>query len=235
MSLLTGLVAYWKLDEESGVRADSHGANDLADNNTVLFGAGKVGNAADFEEDNEESLSIADNADLSAGNIDFSWAPWVKLESKDTRKTFLGKLHVDGASTSVEYKVDYNNVTDRFRFSVGDGATLGSVEAGTFGSPALATWYQIIGWHDATANTINIAVNDGAVDSAAWATGSQNTVHGFALGRLGDYDVQFHHDGSLDEVGFWKKVLSAAERTQLYNGGDGLTYPFGVPRMVAIF
>ena len=36
--------------------------------------------------------------------------------------------------------------------------------------------------------------------------------------------------GRIDEVGFWKRVLTSAERSLLYNGGVGLTYPFsGAP------
>src|SRR5881394_1372626 len=73
---LTSLVAHWKLDQTSGLRADSHGGNDLADFNTVTFAAGKIGNAASFLGVNEESLGAADNAALSMGDIDFSIALW---------------------------------------------------------------------------------------------------------------------------------------------------------------
>ena len=44
----TGLVSYWALDETSGTRYDSHGSNDLTDNNTVGYTTGVQGNAADF-------------------------------------------------------------------------------------------------------------------------------------------------------------------------------------------
>jgi len=33
-----------------------------------------------------------------------------------------------------------------------------------------------------------------------------------------------YHDGDIDEVGFWERALTSAELTQLYNGGDGITY-----------
>lgn len=38
----TGLISMWNLTEESGARADSHGANTLTDNNTVTANDGKV-------------------------------------------------------------------------------------------------------------------------------------------------------------------------------------------------
>jgi len=34
-------------------------------------------------------------------------------------------------------------------------------------------------------------------------------------------------DGRVDEVGFWKRVLTAQERTNLYNAGAGNTYHLG--------
>ena len=75
------LISWWELNEESGERADSHGVNNLSDINTVLFAAGKVGNAADFELTNSEELRIADG-DQTGLDIagDFTIAFWMKLE-----------------------------------------------------------------------------------------------------------------------------------------------------------
>lgn len=45
-SLLTSLISYWNLDEPSGTRVDSHGDNDLTDNNTVTAAVGPNTHAA---------------------------------------------------------------------------------------------------------------------------------------------------------------------------------------------
>ena len=78
----TNLEAWWKLDEESGTRDDAHGSNDLSDNNTVGFTAGKYSNAASFILANSEYLSIGDNNSLSTGDIDFTLGCWVEIASK---------------------------------------------------------------------------------------------------------------------------------------------------------
>ena len=78
---LSGLIAYWTLDEASGTRVDAHGNNDLSDNNTVTSTTGKVGDAAAFATANSEYLSRADNADLSVGNIDFTFDLWLNLST----------------------------------------------------------------------------------------------------------------------------------------------------------
>ena len=34
-------------------------------------------------------------------------------------------------------------------------------------------------------------------------------------------------NGQVDELGFWKRVLTSSERAVLWNSGNGRTYPFG--------
>lgn len=220
--LLTGLVAYWKLDEASGNRADSVGANTLTDNNTVTSTTGKVGSAADFEVDNSESLSISDNAVLSMGNIDFTLAGWVMLDTKTAIRAVIAKYTTVGNQR--EYMVRYESATDRFVFRVSaDGVNNTAVSADNLGSPSTDAWYFIVAWHDAAADTINIQVNNGAANSTAHATG---VLDGTSVFYLGSREGTDFFDGLIDETGLWKRALTAAERAYLYNGGAGRTYPF---------
>ncbi|MGD8457414.1 MAG: SpvB/TcaC N-terminal domain-containing protein, partial [Anaerolineales bacterium] len=225
-SLNTGLVAYWDLDEESSTRFDSIGSNHLADNNTVEYGAGKISNGADFVSANDEYLSIADNSNLSTGDVDFTVGLWVKLDDKTSNRAFVWKGN--GDQTNLEYALMYNAVADRFRFLITDNgiANYHHVDANTLGSPAIDTWYHIIAWHDAANDTLNIQVDNETADSIFYASGLTDTTYAFALG--GDQD-QASFDGLMDEVGFWKKVLNADERASLYNYGSGNTYPFSDP------
>lgn len=218
--LNAGLVAFWKLDEVSGARADSVGANHLTDNNTVTqAAAGKVGSAAQFTAASSESLSIADNAAVSTGDIDFSFAAWVYLDSKGADRVILGKA---GATT--EYLLRYVSSSDRFQFYCANGASNGNVLANVLGSPALATWYFIVVWHDATANTLNIQVNNGTTNGTFYSAGVADGANGFRLGAQ-DNNVDYWN-GRIDAVGFWKRLLSGAEVTSLYNSGNGREYPF---------
>jgi hypothetical protein len=71
---------------------------------------------------------------------------------------------------------------------------------------------------------LNIQVNNGPVDSLPYSSGVAISTSPFAIGATGNaIDLL---DGAVDEVGFWKRVLTAQERTALYNSGLGLTYPF---------
>lgn len=223
MSLLTNLISYWSMDEASGTRTDSHGSNDLTDNNTVGSATGKINNAADFESNNNEHLSHADNADLSPTG-DCTLACWVKLETKPSISTIMGKWPGTGDSRALILR--YQSSDDRFAFFVNSDGTSGgttSVSADNLGSPSTGTWYFIVAWHDDTNNTINIQVNDGTVDSTAHTVGIHDSDEPWVVGARSDGGVQ-EYDGLIDEFGYWKRVLTSQERTDLYNSGDGLAY-----------
>ncbi len=226
MSLLTNLISYWKLDEASGNRADSVGSNTLVDTNTVLAGTGKINNAADFEAANTEYFTLADNASISIGNIDFTFSMWVNMESGGFR-TLINK---EIASGEREFVLWYDTTgavaTNRlfWRVSDGLGAHSGDVVADTIGALSTGTWYFIVVWHDATADTVNIQVNNGAVDSASYTFGGADTAGAFWMGNQVAAATRLW-DGMIDEVGFWKRTLTATERQNLYNSGNGLAYP----------
>ena len=182
-----------------------------------------AGRAAQFTAADSESLSIADNAAMSTGDIDFSWAGWVYLDDKSADRQIAGKW--DTASNNREWNVGYDNTGDRFRFIVSpDGtSTNTSVDADNLGSPSTGRWYFIVVWHDATANTINIQVDNGTVDSVAHTTGLSDQGGAFELGARNGGAADFF-DGRMVAGAFWKKVLTAAERTWLYHEGNGRIY-----------
>jgi|SRR5688572_30675063 len=215
-ALLNNLVAHWRLDEASGVRADAHGSNSLGDINTVGQAAGKIGNAASFVAANEESLSIADNAALSMGDIDFTIAGWVRFDTL-AGAGLVGKWATD----SYEYLIYFDGTN--LRFHVSDDGT-SNVSVVNSASISANTWYFFVAWHDAVANTLNISVNDNAAASAAHSTGVYDGAASLYFGR--NEEGLTYLNGRLDAISIWKRLLTASERTQLYNSGNGLDYPF---------
>jgi hypothetical protein len=223
MALTDSLISYWSLDEASGDALDAHGSNDLTDNNTVGTAAGKVAGARDFERGSSQHFSLADNADLSTGDIDFTIAAWVQLESKPG-----GNMSVVQKTTNLsgEYFFFHEASSDRFKLEVygaGGFGSVGAVTANNLGAPSLATWYFVVAWHDSANNEVGISVNAGTPDTAAHSAG---VLDGAGAFELSGFTFGTFWDGLIDEVGFWKRVLTADERTELYNGGDGLAYPF---------
>ncbi|MDV2503930.1 MAG: LamG-like jellyroll fold domain-containing protein, partial [bacterium] len=226
--LLNGLVAHWPLDEESGARSDAVGENTLTDEN----GVGSTGGipsgtrSARLSRANSQSLSHTDSAGLSMGDVDFTIAFWVYLESKPrTEMYFVSKLN---EPTDREYLVGYNDGPDRFTFAVssdGTGAGSRTVRAGNLGSPSTGTWYFVVAWHDSVNDEIAIQVNDGPADTKSHTGGVYDGGTTFRLGARFNSPSAFL-DGRMAEVGIWKRLLTDVEKTALYNSGNGFVYPF---------
>lgn len=49
----------------------------------------------------------------------------------------------------------------------------------------------------------------------------------WSVGSMGD--LGYWEDGKIDELTMWSKTLTGEEVTELYNGGDGVFYPFTTP------
>jgi len=208
----TNLVAWWSLDETSGTRVDSHGSNDLTDNNTVGFAAGVQGNAADFESTNTEYLDITSPvAALRGGNKDFTIGGWIKLESRNTW------CHVLSVYTSGEREYFVTDDGTYLHAYLGDGSLLWVADAAS-ASLSTATWYFWVVWHDTSGPSWNIQTDDGSVTSDTTFGGTPGT--GTSALRMGTSNF----DGLQDECFYYERVLTADERTWLYNGGSGRAY-----------
>ncbi len=221
IGLSNSLVGFWNLNETSGTRADSTTGSNLADTGSVGSAAGKINTAANFSGSNY--LSVADNARLSMGDIDFTLSGWVYMGDKTDNRTVVSKYDSNGVNQR-EYLIQYNLVNDRFQFFVSsDGSSGASIFADALGSPSINTWYYVVAWHDSVSNTINIQVNNGTVNSSAYSSGVFNGTAAFALGSASQ-GISSLMNGRIDAVGVWKRVLNSVDRTTLYNAGSGLEY-----------
>ena len=149
---LAGLVSYWKLDEASGIRVDSHGTNHLTPINNPIGTSGRVGNACDFESSSAQHLSHADPTPL--GDEDFAYTLWFKRESVGVQQQLIAK---DTTIARAFYLQIVGNVQFFFGADVASVSSAVSVED--------TTWHFLVAWHDAAANTINLQLDNGAVAS----------------------------------------------------------------------
>lgn len=216
MPLTTDLISYWSLSDAN----DAHGSNHLTNNNSVPFVAGKVGNAADFEASSSHSLTRADNAGLSTGDIDFTIACWVNLESTGGNRSIFQKADSNG----LEYDLMTNGGTFQFRVSSGTGFANLTLVAGPNNGATTSTWFFLVAEHDSVNDLIKLSIDGGAFTTAAYSSGSYDSGAPVNLGgyvAFGEYT-----DGLVDEAAFWKRCLSDAEVDELYNAGAGRDYAY---------
>lgn len=222
-TLKTGLVSWWEFDEASGTRVDSHsGGNDLTDNNTVTQAVGKVGNAAQFTSANSESLSRATNSSLQTGGQDFSLAGWFYMDTTVDSATVVSK---GGAFANREYQIkDVFSGAHRLQFTCwNSGGTQFNLVATTGTSLSTGSFFFFAVTFNNTTKEMTISVNNSAQDTT--------TLTGSIPSSTGDFTVGTHENsggtfwnGRVDQLGFWKKVLTTTEIAQLYNSGNGLSY-----------
>jgi hypothetical protein len=191
----TGIVSYWKLDETSGSRADSIGANTLTDNNTVLSGAGKVSNAADFELDDSDYLSVVNNDSIDITS-DFFLACWFKPESTGVTSINIQK---DKSGDGYSLFVDTSN---KVTYTINNTGTAGAT------SVVAGTWYHICGNY--TGATKDVYMNSFIDGTAAYTTNPADLTQSLFLGTA---------DGLQDESILAKRWFRDEEIKTIYCKG----------------
>lgn len=222
MALADNLVAYWSLDEASGDAIDAHSTNDLTDNGSVGATTGKVDGARDFD-GSSHFFSLADNTDLSTGDIDFTISCWIFLDALGATPARVVLAKGDNVSAAAALEYGLFGVSGRLNWRVSTGAALALVQTPA-ASITTGVWYFVVFWHDSVNNQIAISLDGAAATTTSHSNGMQDASGAFRLG----YDntgVRFF-DGLIDEVGFWKRVLTSEEITELYNSGNGRDYAY---------
>lgn len=221
---LTDLMAAYHLDETSGTRNDLLGLSPLTATGSVTNAAGKLGNAASFSSGNY--LSAPDSTQLSTGDIDFSISAWVYLTDKTANRCAACKFGTGGGN---EWTLEYRVTEDRFAF-FWNGTTLAQVYANTFGPPALNTWYHLRAGRNKTTGKAFIAVNNGPLDEVT-ATGGTDSTSLLQIGARGGAGTPWI--GRVQLVYLFRRMLTAAEWSVLYNSGNG--YALSTPYTSASF
>lgn len=230
--LLNALIAYWPGNEANGDALDLHtNSLHLTDVNTVTSNPGVVYPLArQYTDANFEFHTRPGNdALLSTGNVDYTLASWMLLDSK--LMVMYGPCKWQVGAGLREYALTYiGGATDRLRVLASlDGTNITLLLLNQFGAPVLNTWYLVVMWYDSVADMLYGQVNNGAVDSAAHANQHSSSTP-FHIGGASAAPAIDFWSGRIGPTMFWKSapggggVLTAAQRTALYNGGAGLPY-----------
>ena len=228
-SLLTGLLAYWKLDNNGsgGVSlVDSSGNSRTltAPNGTsgLSLGSGVINGSAQFTGDSSTYLSRSGTF-LNGTRDAYSISAWVKT-GEETDLFIVDQATGDnwgGSSIALEMFSDgtiYGTIfwSDTPDFDRATGTT--AINNGNFNHVAM-TWLRT--------GSIKVYVN-GVLNGSSASSGNYANVptNNISLNSNADGSFAVGKNCNIDEVGVWNKELSASEITSLYNAGAGKTYPF---------
>jgi len=249
LTLLTGLVSYWKLD---GDALDSAGTNHgtltlrLVSNPTNgTWPTSKISQGIFFSTDSPgDGLGggvISCGTSLALDSMVFSASAWI-------RPTELGYDHYmifgrgfDNSGNNFHLRLSpHISMTANILRYVTYGSSICDTNANNVTGPIdpvlIDVWQHVVVTRDVShivklyLNGILVANSVTPVSSAAYDPYIKAPTWPFQIGQ-GDLTGVYSPSGNafkggLDEVGYWNKVLTPSEVAALYNGGAGLTYPF---------
>src|SRR5690606_24916048 len=211
--ILNGLISYWKLDEETGTRFDSHGSNHMTPQGNATHAPGIMGNALD---PGEPATGYTTGAPILIPETGFTVWAWKKLSDISARAGIVQGLR-DALGNTGWYLVHYQQ--DRWYFAVVDSVSGDSIAINTTSS-AVDTWFFVCGRYNPATKKAEIRVNNSAwaVANNALANGPHQTVIATQIGRAAAGGTV----GLTDSVGISGRYLSDEEVDMLYNEGAGL-------------
>jgi hypothetical protein len=213
-------VAYWTLDETSGNRLDSRDGQDLIESTTVDYATGKIDNAASFA--GGTNLYHDDSPTLETGDIDFTISAWVyfpSLPEDGTYSPIVSRL----SSSAGEYQLFAytGSSTTGFVFHVykADGTLLSYASSATSIIPS--SWNWVVAWYKASDNTVGMRVNNNSNYNSGYISGDSPGAADVLFLVGADERNSNSLEGRVDELGFWKRLLTTGEKNTLYNNGAG--------------
>lgn len=236
MSLLTNLVAYYKLD---GNANDSTGSHNGSISGATYTSSGKILGAYLFDGSNDYISTFSPNFGSSSFSISF----WFKTSTSQSEKYMIGEY---GTTSGISYYVlrigqnvsnmGTNKLSILLRSSANEAVFSAAVSSGAINDGAWhhaviivnRTTNQVIGYVDGT-NTLTASRYFAGNFNGSLATMYLGAQH-YPTGTIDGY-----WNGYLDEVAFWDKILTTDEIASLYNNNSGFSYPFSfIKRLIGI-
>lgn len=216
MALTDNLSCYYKLDGNSN---KSFGTNNGTDT-SMTYGTGKIDQGAVFNGSTSKIL-VNDSADFTFGSSDFSCSVWIKRAVTGARQIFIGQSNSGGLNGTISFIIEAS-AANLIIATVCVGSTASTATQAT-GTVNDTNWHHIVLVRDS--GTIRLYI-DGSANGTASISGTVNdSSNPFGIG-VGGSLASLLFNGTIDEVGVWKRKLDTTEITQLYNNGNGLSYPF---------
>jgi len=220
---LTNLIAYWRMDESSGTRYDSVGSFDASEAaGTVGTTTAKLGSNAASKNSSGSLTALNLSGDLSDTSVTF--AGWIKLTTLPVSGTTneICELQLwDGVDEYRSVTLYFDATDDHLWIQTQDAnaETTSDVKATTFGAISANTWYHVIvTWNGAGASLfVNNTEDSGSAESFAGCL----TVKSVNFGQSASPGDLYCYD----EWGIWNEIISATDRSDLYNSGTGAVPP----------
>lgn len=208
-------IAYWRMDEASGLPFDSSGNNHHSDASNGSFTYSQTGivnnNAAISFSSIASRFRVPNHTDFNLGNGPFTIEFWVKRTSIDAADWFIGSWNSDWTVIGV-------TITGQLGTWGGSGGSSGSWFTSTEQLLNDTNWHHVVITKNGSSRIAyidNISLTNQALDYTL-----SNPTIDFYLGAGTNTDDGFV--GLLDEAAVYNYVLSATQVSNHYFNAKGL-------------
>lgn len=214
--LLTGMVAFWPMNEENGNRLDVSGNNKTfvvgtgSASQVVGSAAGVLGLAADFTGDNYLEADIVPPVQ--------SFSCWFKIAAADAQKPYhqiIGQWKSGGV-----WVLDHT--PNGLQFTCNESGSGNGKHIPPNGTNlADDMWHHVVGTYDD--GTYKLYVDNALYGSVATPALTYESTNRKLRVGICDYDDSndYRMVGTIDSVGVWSRTLTADDVAMLWNGGFG--------------
>jgi uncharacterized protein (TIGR02145 family) len=219
ISLLEGLISYWKIDETSGTTVnDSYGSN----NCTVGIGVtinqnGLIGKSAGFVDGNYGLITGKTASQLGiAGGSSKSVSIWIKPDPSIDLVNSHGIIDLGSEYDQQQFGIKL------YGYWMFD-SWYGAVRIGPDNDKlADGTWHHIVVTYNSDGHRLRTYLDGVFITEDTSKELNTGNARDFRIGR----GSQGQFIGLIDEVGLWNRVLLDEEVQLLYYNGIGNSYPF---------
>lgn len=220
------MIAFIRMDEASGTRADSHNSNDFNDNSSVGQTTGASGNCADFTPPDYLDIADASASPAFDGMTDFGFSVWFNLDTTSGLQTVMSKYGSGTSQFSYLFRIASGGGAIYCLFYDGSNYSDGNVSY-TFST---GTWYNFTVSFDGSAGTIDTWINGvGQTQISGSASSVQNSTtpvfFGAANNTAGTSESPiWQFNGQMQTGVFFSQTLDSSNATWLHNSGTPREY-----------
>jgi hypothetical protein len=223
------LMAYWTLDENvggtGGNRVDEvQGVQLVPGGGGITWtGGGKILRGVSFPVGGGTGILIVTNEALLAyvdsGITFFGWVR-ISLTLAGSTVINLGYSFKNGAvfvaTIDFSYDVDTNTFTGILT------GPINTIQVDRIQNIEDSAYHFFVLWYDQTDRKLHLQIDNGVVtDSPTALTAPLGAFNNSQFAIEGDGDS----DSRIDEMGIFNSVLNSTRRSNLYNSGNGVTWP----------
>ena len=230
-AVCSGLSAYWPFDNAALPGDDVFNNNEGMVTGALWDPNGKVGGALGFD-GVDDYVSAGDGSGLNFGSSDqFTISAWVyntRTFTADPDLRFVAAKRDAGVNNG--YGLFYGYYSPAAYGDIVEFAFFGGFEANIKYQVPVNEWVHLTAAYNGD-KTASIYVNGVSYPVTYPNLGdSAPATTPFRIGVMGEYSPAYAHEGKIDEVAVFSRILSASEVHQLYeNGAAGKGYCEAAP------